>query len=68
MHGQQGAETHQKHGSSLNWPDQSPEDRAYLSQPFTVIRAFLLPPQAGGHEPETHIDKFWLRGMREEKR
>lgn len=32
----------------------------HLSQPFTVVRALLLPPQAGGHEPETHIDKLRL--------
>ena len=36
------------------------EDWGYLRQPFTVIWTLLLSPQTGGHEPETHIDKFRL--------
>lgn len=56
---QQGAETHQLVNQS--------GEKAYLRQPFTVIWTLLLPPQTGGHEPETHIDKFRLGGINKGK-
>lgn len=46
----------------MQYQAQPAEGKAYLRQPFSVIWTLLLPPQAGRHKPEAHIDKLRLRG------
>lgn len=63
-HSQQRAETYLLL-SSWKWVTRG-QRLDYLRQPLAVIWALLLPPQAGRHKPEAHVDELGLRGgMRE---